>query len=460
MELLEKLQGIESSVVSSEEFSENYKVTLSKANKGIKFKLHHDSFIFSHDKWDFKNLNIKSDDLEIKVPFMFFTKQSNRISCGKIPTFEFGKFNKEIKAFHRLVLPVDGELNFMFSIENVGIEYNYKNKFLTREATEIEINDKKFHLFLAKNKSNKTSNQNYLILESKSPMEYSEFSEYCFSILICFGYISGDFINNDGYFFQYDNIEMIDPTGLYYSQMRGSIKCQYVPIYSNPYGYIHNSEISDLYKNKVRTLYINEFSKLCQLCHSNDDVKSILLLLIEVHTQTLVSGPGILSIALETIANVVYEENETKLAPIKSKAISKKIRQSLIKTLELFMDDVGEEGIAIIKNRINQINQRTNRDKLLIPFNILKIPISTIDIEAIEQRNAFLHGKTPMVNSNDSKNLNEADKFRYYLYLKIYVLISSVILKYVGYDNYIVNYPKIYEKSTGIKLEEDHYRLI
>ncbi len=459
-ELLDKIREIANGSISSKGFSPSHKIQLEPNDKGIKFTLFHDSFIFKHDKWDFRNLEISQNDLKIKIPYLFINEKTGGHVKGKIPAFEYGDFDKVKSKYHRLALPLNKKINFMFSVENVLIDYNYKSGIKTREATEIIINGHVFHLFVAKKKITELSDRDYLVLDSKIPMSYSEFSEYCFSILISFGFVSGDFINNDGYFFQYETNSMTDVVGIAYRQMRGSIKCQYVPTYSNPFGYIHDAEKADLYKDKVRTLSLKEFSKLCQYCHSNDDIKSILLLLIEVHTQTLVSGPGILSIALETLANVIYEENESTLAPIKSKSISKKLRKGLLNTLDNFKDDIDAEGKEIIKSRIDQINQRTNRDKLLIPFKILEIQISSTDIEAIEQRNAFLHGRTPMVQEIEPKSINEADKFRYYLYLKLYVLISSIIMKYIGYDNLVVNYPKIYENETGIELNEDYYRQI
>lgn len=459
-ELLDKIREIDDGIISSKEFSSSYKIQLQPNDKGIKFTLFHDSFIFKHDKWDFKDLEINQNDLKIKIPYLYLTEKTGGQVNGKIPSFEYGFFNKEESKYHRLALPLNKKLNFTFSVENVLIDYNYKSGIHTREATEIIINDKLFHFFIAKKKITESSDRDYLVLESKALMSYSEFSEYCFSVLISFGFVSGDFINNDGYFIQYENDSMKDVVGIAYRQMRGSIKCQYVPTYSNPFGYIHETEKAEFYKDKVRTLNLREFSNLCQYCHENDHIKSILLLLIEVHTQTLVSAPGILSIALETLANVLYEENESSLAPIKSKSISRKLRKEFLKILDNYSYEIDAEGKEIIKSRIDQINQRTNRDKLLIPFKILKIPISSTDIEAIEQRNAFLHGRTPMVQEIEPKSLNEADKFRYYLYLKLYVLVSSIIMKYIGYDNLVVNYPKIYEKDIGIELDEEYYRQI
>lgn len=359
LELLERIRSVDSGFISSKEFSGDYTIQLRQESRGITFTIFHDSLIFMHDKWDFRDLEITSNGTKIKIPFLFANQKTGGLVKGKIQSFEFGEFIREKPFYHRLALPINKKLNFIFSIESVLIDYKYKSEISTREATEIIIDDNVFYLFVANEKVTESSDRDYLVIDSKTEMTYPEFSEYCFSILIGFGFVSGDFINDDGYFFQYDRKEMTDVVGLAYRQMRGSIKCDYVPIYSNTYGYVHNSAIADLYKDKVRTLKLKEFSELCQRCHSNDDIKTILLLLIEVHTQTLVSGPGTLSIILETLANVIYEENESKLAPIRSKSISKKFRKALLKVLNDFENDINSEGREILEGRINQINQRT-----------------------------------------------------------------------------------------------------
>lgn len=459
-ELLNKIRAIDNGIISSKELSSSYEIILQPNEKEIKFTLFHDSLFFKHDKWDFKDLEINQNDIKIRIPYLYLTEKKTGQVNGKIPAFEYGNFNEEESKYQRLALPLYQNLNFVFSIDNVLIHYNYKSGIQTIEAIEIVINDNLFYLFIAKKKIRELSDRDYLVLESKYPMTYSEFTECCFSILISFGFVSGDFINNEGYFLQYENESMKNVVGIAYRKMNESIHCQYVPIHSNPSAYIHNTEIANLYKDNVRKLNIKEFSKLCQYCHENGDIKSILLGLIEVHNQSLISAPEILSITLEKLANIFYEKNESKLVPIKDKNISKKLRSELVKTLDNFKKEIDTEGIKILESKIKNINQITNRDKLLIPFEILNIPISPKDKDAIEERNSLLHGKIPMFQKIESGSLNEAYKLRYYLFLKLYVLVSSIIMKSIGYDNLVVNYPKIYEKETGIKLDEEYYRQI
>lgn len=174
-------------------------------------------------------------------------------------------------------------------------------------------------------------------------------------------------------------------------------------MYNNPFGYIHDSKIATKYRGKTRTLRRVEFSKLCFNIYKNDDFKSVILLFLESSTQSLVSSLGALSIALETLANIVYEENEKGLAPIADKKTAKELRVKFESILEGYRDKISNEGIAILNSRIQQINQRTNREKLLIPFKLLDIALNNEDVQAIEQRNSFLHGKIPMIEGENQK---------------------------------------------------------
>jgi len=459
-ELLDKIRKIKNGSIKLTTNQIEYDIDLESIDKEICFTINHHALILNSDNWEFRDALITHGDLKINIPLLWINEQKLGQIKGVIPSFHFEDFNVEEQKFQRLALPISKKPNFVFSVENIVIEYQNKLKIDSREATEIKVDGISFRLYVVMDNITKLSKRDYLVLESKTKMSHTQFSEYCFSILICFGYVSGDFVNDNGYFFQYSSDLMVDVIGLSYSKMRGSIKCKYVPIYSNPYGYIHDPQKSEGYKEKIRNLTINEFSKLCQYCHSNDEIKSVILLLIEVQDQSLVSGPGTLSIALEAITNEICNKNKSSITPIKSKEVSTSLRKELLEVLKKYDDKIDKEGLKIISSKIQQINQSTNRDKLLIPFKVLNIPIYSTDIEAIDQRNAFLHGRSPMLKNNEPESIDEEDKTRFYLFLKLYVLVSAIVMKYIGFDNLIVNYPKIFEKETGIILDEEYYRQI
>lgn len=445
---------------SSEDFENSSLIQLRKELRGFSFHFEHSDMLFKHEKFDFKNILLRRGEFGLKVDAFYATSRTFGAMTGIVGSFSSTNFDKSNLKFHRLIIPCSEKPNFVFSIENVSVEYKYKQHTNTRLAIEVDLPEGRFHLYQVFKKLNDKTKPSYIVIDSESSMQFQEFSEICHSILISFGFISGSFIQNEGFFFQYKNTELNVPTSFYHTQFRKSIKASYTPIYSNPHGIIHDRKEADKYQDKIRVMSGLSFSRLCHLVHSESEMKSTLFLILETNNTSLVSSPGLFSIALETLANFVYTKNENEIAPIQDKKIAKQLRYGLKAVVQNYSEEIGATAETILKNRIDQINQRTNREKLLIPFNILGIKLNEIDIQAIEQRNSFLHGKIPMIQDEKPENILEEDKLRYFLHLKLFTLLSALILKLSEFKGHIVNYPKIHESSTGKKLREKHYRKI
>ena len=445
---------------SSKDFGNSSLIQLRKELRGFSFRFEHSDMLFKHEMFDFKNILLKRGKFQLKVNAFYTTSRTFGKMSGIVGSFSSTNFDASKLQFHRLIIPCPEKPNFVFSIENVSIEYKYKQHTSTRLAIEVDLPEGRFHLYQVFKKLNDKKKPSYMVIDSQTSMQFPEFSEICHSILIGFGFISGSFIQNEGFFFQYKNPELNVPTSFYHTEFRKSIKASYTPIYSNPHGVIHDRKVADKYLDKIRVMSGLSFSRLCHLAHSESDMKSALFLILETNTTSLVSSPGLFSIALETLANFVYQKNESKLAPIPDKKFAKQLRSELKTVIQNHSKEIGAEAEAILNNRIDQINQRTNREKLLIPFNVLGIELNEIDIQAIEQRNSFLHGKIPMIQDEKPENISEEDKLRYFLHLKLFTLLSALILKLSGFNGHIVNYPKIHELSTRKNLREKHYRKI
>ena len=119
------------------------------------------------------------------------------------------------------------------------------------------------------------------------------------------------------------------------------------------------------------------------------------------------------------------------------------------------------QDIETLEGRINQINQVTNRERLKMPFKILNIELLEEDIKVINSRNDFLHGRVPNYrNIEGIRSIDSKDKDLYYASVRLYTLLNMLILKYVGYDNYVLNFSKIFENGTTYKVDEGFYRKV
>jgi hypothetical protein len=43
---------------------------------------------------------------------------------------------------------------------------------------------------------------------------------------------------------------------------------------------------------------------------------------------------------------------------------------------------------------------------------------------------------------------------------RLYTLPNMIILKWMGYDDYVLNFPKIQEQACHFRLKEKHYRKV
>lgn len=191
-----------------------------------------------------------------------------------------------------------------------------------------------------------------------------------------------------------------------------------------------SEEYQDAHAEYRRMFPSEMFSSLCRLVQENKSVNATVDLIIEGNQNLNPTQRGaIYSIAIETIANVVFEMHEEKLLPVVDKALAKSIRESLSKTIEEFKDSLGEEQLAILKNKIASINQPTNRNRLLKPFEIMGLTLSEDDVKLLEHRNDFLHGKY----LGDDEFEVERVSFEFHH------LIGCLILKMLGYKGFVTN---------------------
>ena len=122
---------------------------------------------------------------------------------------------------------------------------------------------------------------------------------------------------------------------------------------------------------------------------------------------------------------------------------------------------IDPSDLKVLLVRIENINQTTNKARLKAPFEKLKIPLLEEDLKILETRNDFLHGRTPDVTlAGDNRTLERRNKDLYYASMRFYTLLNILILKWIGFDNYVLNYPKLHEKYCKIKLKEAPFRKI
>lgn len=437
--------------------------------RSAKFKAHKKEFtiefqhnIFSKSRKNleigeyYKGIQIQFGETVYNLESVFLGSHASNKVTGNIDRIHTVGFSETKKYYYQLIIPLEKELRFHYNITET--HFSTDLGYRSRTGTTAKINDEAIQVCCFHNKKK----EYFLGISSAVKQTFEEFGEKAYAVKIGLGYLSGFFAGNQGYFFAYTKKDMKVPKHFRCVALRDSIKSGYSPIYSNAYGYLHhNHPLAEKYKPLLRPVSLNEFSLLCEKIHNSLDFSSALMLILESSVASLLFMPGGYAIALETISDIVIGNTKLKLAPIKGKAISKKIRREFMETLNKNSATIADSDLDVLKKRVDQFNQTTNKARLRTPFDLLKITLLDEDLKILETRNDFLHGRVPdITNEGEKRSLDRINKDLYYCSIRFYTLLNMIILKWINYDNRVVNYPKIHEGYTNIRVEEEPFRQV
>ncbi|MHA3789977.1 hypothetical protein ACX0HA_17355 [Flavobacterium hauense] len=371
------------------------------------------------------------------------------IAEGEITDAYSKGFSKRRKFYYKLMIPLSRSMNFHFTLDTLSF---------SRLGTLIKLFEEDLAVIQIKD-----DNENhFLVIVSKMKQSYEEFADKTFAVRVALGYVTGLFAGNTGYFFSYSNKKLENFIHFYYCSLRSEIKTFMNPINTNPFAWIlHDQKNADkiLKQKKLRTLSQEEFSKLCNLLMKNDSLLATLLLIIESGKASLIFRPSGYAIALESLAQIILGDDVEKNCPITSKPLSRKFRKELNEVLDKYVENEHFKDVDTLRGKITHINQVTNKEKLTKPFKLLSINIDKEDEIVIGSRNDFLHGRVPDYKKlGDGRSIELKDKDLHYASLRLYTLVNLLIFKFIGFDNYLINFAKIYERHTGYKLKEEYYR--
>ena len=370
-------------------------------------------------------------------------------------------FKNKSENYFKFVIPLKKRINFHYQLEELFFESDYVK--WSRVASCATLKDEDIYILQERVKI-KDEEYFYLIIESNKKQLYSEFIDKTYSIRVALGYITGDFKGNKAYVFSYKRKERDKFNGFLFLSLRKDMKSFYQPINSNPYAWLRSKsrkkakEIDE--SQELRTLTKAEFNSLFKACLNDDKFLGIILLMIETGKNSLLISPITYFVALEQLSNIIIKEKSKPLISDKDdfNILKNKLQGVITKFEKAWIKK--EYNLIPIKKRIENLNQGTNNDKLILCFEKLNINLLEEDLKVIKARNLFLHGNIPNYKKKKNRSIDDKDLDMYYTSIRIYTLMNMLILKYIGYDNYVINFSKIYEKNTGYSLDESYYRKV
>lgn len=237
------------------------------------------------------------------------------------------------------------------------------------------------------------------IIDSNRKTDIDSFKRDTLAIRTSFALLSGKFYRTQVFYTASTDPDFKRIDHVYYEREGDSTITNMQLINPNLFfEYFQSQDESFRSKNeKYHKMFpIDTFARLCDEMTNNKTIeRTIELILSGNENLNPIQKGAIYSVAIETLANEIYQKNKRKLNPITDKSLSKKIKEELQTIIGNYKSTLGEEAHRILSNKIDLINQPTNRNRLIMPFELYGIKLSESEMKLLEHRNDFLHGNSP-----------------------------------------------------------------
>lgn len=303
--------------------------------------------------------------------------------------------------------------------------------------------------------------QKYLAIESEMKCTYEMMQKYIYSISLSLGLVTSVVPFDYAYIIATETENFTDDLICGFTQMRPTIKGQYNFFTTNMYSIrecLKRNQIDyamkQLYDGEIFKAHlqdwiqIDEFERIVQMLHRNEDLARATLILIESSTMSLDYQGAMCAVALETICSALedskdkpYMSNDdwkTKVKPSFDELINSPCKEEII----------AETHAVNMRNKLNSFNLGSNKDKLSLPFSKRNYTLSEQEKDVINSRNRFLHGHIL------GHCFEESYQEIIYASLELQKLCALLLFRESGFKGLIVNNAVLIGLKKAISAEE------
>ncbi|MGY3791963.1 hypothetical protein ACWNT5_04205 [Aquimarina sp. 433] len=367
---------------------------------------------------------------------------------GKLGSVYSEKFPVESNSIFRLLINIGQE---SFTTNFFGKEYSCGQTHYGLGLISIVVDETQYHIYRHHN-----GDFNYLIIECLNQTDFSAFKKVNELLLKSFGFLTGNWYQNEYFIFSYktSNFETIE--SIYYESLGNSIVSNQEIINPSEFRVFMQSKTSD---RPILTSILfpeNTLAELIKLLKLKPELERTIDLLIEGNG---INSPlikcSIFHVALETIVGLINTENKKFFKPIKNSKTLNKLKEELIELVQSKKEEFRSIEFDSIVKKITYINTPFNKDKFLLAFELYQIELPKRLKDLLNNRNKFLHGKTPFKEGLLKTKLIELNLESD----RIQMLVSILILKYCNYKGHIKN-QAAYRLAESKHIEEKEIEII
>jgi len=405
---------IETKRPMTDEFKKQFQIVMS--TKGQEYIS--ENVLFRKEKPQFNKNNLK------------YTLELNNIIKG----------NPKNDLFFRMVLPVEIDILCAFFLPMQSFNWEKESRF---GLIKTHINNCIYDIYEVS--YNKLF---YLFIDCSSKSNINDFYNQSISILVSLGFFTSFFIQDECFILgssdkEYHTIEFIE-----YRSLRDSITIPFRFLDNNSYDIFDIKEAASQIVNTPK-IQQEPFDALVNLCYNNQDIFNCLFVYIASSCYPLDTRPACLAVVMEGICNYILKKDEERLNPIKDKEVAKEIRKKIIVLLDGYKDIIDKDDFLTLLKRIDNLNQPTNNEKLLRPYELLGIKLKSYEIKAIENRNNFLHANLQIKIGRDIDNSSSIAHQLFFTCNVLERLFYKLVLKLINYKGTMLNNIIINEHIFG-----------
>lgn len=313
----------------------------------------------------------------------------------------------------------------------LGQEYSCGETHYALGLIVLEIDNLVFHVY-----RHSQEDYNLLVIECLNKTDLETFKSISDLTLKSFGFLTGNWHQSEQFIFSYESAEFEKNETIYFESLGNSIISNQEII--NPQEYKTFIENDSENRPLLTSLLFPEktLSKLVNDLKAKPELERTVELLIEGNG---ISSPlircSIFHVALETIVGLIHSENKKFFEPIKSTENLELLKEELQTIISSNKEKFSEVEFDSLVKKIKYINTPFSKDKFLLAYDLYKIELPENLKKLLNNRNKFLHGKTPYKEGTLKTKMKELDLEAH----RVHMLVSILLLKHSNYKGHIKN---------------------
>lgn len=291
-------------------------------------------------------------------------------------------------------------------------------------------------------------NDKYFFIESNTETEYPIFEKILESIIYSFALLSGSLIRNEVTILKFSDSNFSNYQGFQFRKVEDSIISAIELINPREHG---------VYEHLQKTVYfpVDTFSRLCTLCYTNKPLLRAVRIITQSRNQPIEIQAASIFVALETVKQIIINENTERITPFKDKQFASNIMDEFKTKISSLSDSLFNKKDSVLR-KLNSLNQIGNNESFNSAFDLVGFKLTKVDKDYISMRNRFLHGNIPFENEPEDRKNKELRNIA----LSVHLLTCSLILKYAGFNGAVKDFLKYWDLRNGIPNNSKLFRHI